>query len=285
MLTDVLAARSTSSFPLSVGTGLALESLFEPTQERIDPERIIPAKVDITQYDQFWINLFTLTRNLLQAIPAEYLLNVSAQAMADSVAMEIDVMQSLLSSYSNKTELKLYACTYDKALSVRSPYVSVRTDNTPKQKHTRSVINEAMKKVISYYREQNTITKFDSEITPDKRVKSLMLTSQIWDLLSHKNFYSLDLIESHTGLVKTKHEFYTKYYNGKELQMIPFAKIFIYVFGDKDMFSPMNIKVRKGIIQLATENRWTQFTTRDKLRNDINKLKDFYLRDVLLSLM
>ena len=122
MLTDVLAARSTSSFPLSVGTGLALESLFEPTQERIDPERIIPAKVDITQYDQFWINLFTLTRNLLQAIPAEYLLNVSAQAMADSVAMEIDVMQSLLSSYSNKTELKLYACTYDKALSVRSPY-------------------------------------------------------------------------------------------------------------------------------------------------------------------
>lgn len=284
MITDLLATRSTSSFPLSVGTGLALESLFEPTQERIDPDRAIPQKVDISQYDQFWVNIFTLARNLLQAIPAEYVMNVSSRPMLDSLIMEIDVIQSLLNSYSNKTELKLYACSYDKALNIRNPYVSPRKDNTDKQKHNRNTLNEAVKLLINHFKQENIITKFDSEIQPDKRVKSLMLTSQIWDLLSHKNFYSLDLIESHTGIIKNKYEFYTKYYNGKDLEMIPFNKLFIYVFGDKDMFAPMNIKVRKEIIQLGIDNRWTQFTTKDKLKNDINKIKDFYLRDVLLSL-
>lgn len=65
---NAIDARTVSAFPLSVGTSLALESVFNGVQEPIDPNRVIPQKVEINNYDAFWINVGTLFRNLYNAL-------------------------------------------------------------------------------------------------------------------------------------------------------------------------------------------------------------------------
>jgi len=45
-----LASRTVSAFPISIGTSLAFESVFFPRQPSYDPERQIPNRVEVTQY-------------------------------------------------------------------------------------------------------------------------------------------------------------------------------------------------------------------------------------------
>ena len=59
---ELSAIRETSSFPLSVATGLALETLFTPTQESIDPERVVENLPDLSVYSLYiFTNLITFT--------------------------------------------------------------------------------------------------------------------------------------------------------------------------------------------------------------------------------
>ena len=67
-----LYTRTISAFPISVGTSLALESLFAPRLETIDPERKFE-RVDVTKYSEVWINLSTLFRNIVGAVEKKYL--------------------------------------------------------------------------------------------------------------------------------------------------------------------------------------------------------------------
>ena len=46
-----LQTRTLSSFPLSIGTGLMLESIFKPTIDRYDNERKIPQGIGIDTYN------------------------------------------------------------------------------------------------------------------------------------------------------------------------------------------------------------------------------------------
>ena len=51
--TTILQDRTTTSFGISIGTGLLLESLFDPTTDRYDTERPIPPRVDLTKYNSY----------------------------------------------------------------------------------------------------------------------------------------------------------------------------------------------------------------------------------------
>jgi len=290
MALDPLPFRSLSTFPLSVGTGLAFESLFQGTMERIDPERVIPQMIRLEDYSEFWINLSTLFRNMMSSLNKEDGAGVISSQLKDSLMSEIDVIQSLVTNEGGgKTKVIFYVCEYKKLESKYSSnqYVAVRQDNTTNQKIYRELHNQAVKLILTELGQSDTLRVYDSEIAKGVPMKSsaLIITHSAYDLLGYRNFNKLDLLESHTGVLRKKPEWYLKYLNGSEIPMIPFMEGFFPVFGDKEHFRPMDFRLRKEIIELAVQNKWTQLTTVAKIRSNLDQLKNQYYKDVLKTVL
>lgn len=279
--------RTTSAFPLSVGTSLSLESLFDGPNEPIDPDRQIPQKVDINDYNEFWINIASLFRNMFNAIPRDRVQDTAPGDCVDVLLMEMMQIYELVNEESQgKTKVVYYYCSY-KGLERELPGIMIRTPNTDKQKFYHNLQIKTLEGLMKRVRQtkETDVKEFDVNIYPDQRIKALMLTHHTVDLLSSRNFKSLDLLESHTGVLKHYNTWYTKYFNGKELMMIPFNKYLIKIFGDNDMIVPYHFKVRRVIQTVAVENKWNYSTSMAKVRSDISTIKDHYARNEILKLL
>src|SRR5690606_15099886 len=77
---------------------------------------------------------------------------------------------------------------------------------------------------------------FDMDFEQDQR-KVLIITHFPVDLLNRYKFSRLVLLETHTGAMKPHTLWYTKLYNGKELNMIPFDRMTVQLFGDGNLFT------------------------------------------------
>ena len=93
---DLIDQRSVSSFPLSTPTGLALETLFTPTQESIDPERVVENLPDLSVYSLYIFKLSTLMRNILSSFKFEQIASVSNSKLYDILKEEIEFLQGSL---------------------------------------------------------------------------------------------------------------------------------------------------------------------------------------------
>ena len=129
----------------------------------------------------------------------------------------------------------------------------------------------------------NTVKRYTLKILDVEARKALILTHFAYDLLA-KGFSSLHLLESHTGTIKNKFMWYTKYLNGKELSSIPFREDMLQIFGDNEHFRPWPIKARRQVLELAAKYNWSQVTQNDKVRYGFGQIVDPYLRDILREL-
>lgn len=285
--TDPLSGRTLSAFPLSVATSLAFESILTGPNPTIDPDRRIPQQIDLKNYNEFWINLSTLFRNIMTSLSKEDAAIVGASGLKDTLTYEIETIESIIKNEgSSSVKLVFYVCENKDATSIsKNPFAMMRGDTTDKQKIYRSLHNTTIAKFLKEHHESDSLRIFNSELKPKIRCKALILTHIAYDLLSHKNFTVLDLVESHTGVLKHKHQFHTKLQNGKELVMIPFFKGFLQIFGDNEFYHPLNGKVRKALVELAIVNRWNQTTTLEKITFDIGYMTDHYTREVLLKIL
>jgi hypothetical protein len=58
------------------------------------------------------------------------------------------------------------------------------------------------------------------------------------------------------------------------------------VFGDGPVFfSPMPIKIRKALLEVAEDYKWTAVTTKDKMIYGIKQMRDHFARDFFLDLL
>ncbi len=240
---NLLNDRAMSGFPVSVGTGLSLETVFDPVQDVIDPERKVPNKVNISQYNLFIINVSTLLRNLLNSLPSGGLLTIDRKDILDTLLDEISFIDNYCSL--NGVVVKFYINTY---LSIKKTYEGkdkLRIPTTDKQRFTEEVINYCLDKLYK----EDEITVFPNEIVYNHRETALIMTHVPYDLLSHRHFSKLDLLESHTGVVKTKKDWNTKYYPlpNKDMSFLPFVEGFLVVFGDHVMFKPDSIQKREEL--------------------------------------
>ncbi len=125
------------------------------------------------------------------------------------------------------------------------------------------------------------LTGKDGQINP----KSLILTHYAFVLLSAKAFAELVLVESHTGTLKDRTLWYTKYMNGKTLPILPFREDFLQIFGDSETFRPADAKLRKEIIELAKKYHWNATTTSDRIRYCVGTMTHHYARDIIKSIL
>lgn len=265
--------RVTSSFDISIATGLALESLFEPTSVRYDPERIIPNKIDISRYKGLIINFYTLVRNILNSFQnkidfKELNKNKSnlIKIIVPLIEDEIETIQSLFHTVVSEDRLFIFLPNYANVIGQ---------------------INISKDIEVFYIKENIELIKFCNSLIPfikNKTVKVikplnhrlplafnndyLIMTHFAIDLL---NSYNLKLLESHTGTVKSSNLFYTRLapFGKNDLTRIPFNSFTLYIFGDNSLTRTLGIKTKKTVLEIAEANKWTYKTNELEVKNKL----------------
>lgn len=270
-LNSILTDRTTTSFGVSIGTGLLLESLFTPTTERYDPDRVIPPKVDPFKYHHYCINVYTLMRNLLNSIKVTVTLGevdtkVLAELVVEEILTEIRILQSLASSVELPEDwLVIYIPNYVKLVQQFNVNKDIKLKQIQNMLATFQLYSPYLDRISL-----SNVIKLSSNKLPTIYNNSLITTHFTLDLL---NSNYLTLIESHTGILKDNHTWYTKYHPvGKEdLSRLPMSDIVLYILGDHTLVRGLGITVKKELLRVAEDKNWTYRTTRDKI---VSNLKD-----------
>jgi hypothetical protein len=277
-----LATRAVGQFPISIATSLALEGAFG-----IHPDLPPVSTPPILKYSELWINVRTLFRNLMGSLDKDTHNSAIPSRLAEEILLEMDTIDAIVSEYSkSRTKVVYYFSNYN-GIETKYKHAVPRLDNTDAQKTYTALQNSCMEYVLKESQLSSRVKGFDLKIKGDPGTLALILTSYAFDLIASKSFARLSLLESHTGKIKEKAQFYTKYYNGKDLANIPFREDLLTIFGDSSHFRPMALKLREEIIAVATKYSWTHVTTLDKIKYSINEIKNPYakdlIRDILLS--
>ena len=280
MFAEVLSSRMLGAFPLSIATSIAFEHLMGVASEA-NPE---PKPNAVGNYRQMWINIKTLYRNMLGSVPREKMDKPDEKDLSDFIITEMETIVRIINEYSNGTcRPVFFVSNYDFGFW-KYGQAQLRMDNTDKQKFFTQQYKNAVKLVLKHGPVEGAdLYVFDRKLKPPKKEKSIILTHIAYDLVSSDAFGGLDLLESHTGAIKGKDRWYTKYHDGKELEFIPFVDILLPVFGDSETFRPMLKSAREDIIEIAKRYNWSSVTTREKIMYGINTLKNQYLIDVIHS--
>lgn len=269
-----IASREVGYYPLSMATSLALEGAMG---NHPDPARQT-GKVELLKYDVIWVNLKTVFRNFFNAMDRQQAPKVPARDMAQGILQELEQLENVLSQLSSgRMQVQYYVSDYA-GMDTKYRHARIRGYVTELQRAYGRSLEASLTQVIKELKDRVKIYRL--KITDEEARPCLLLTHYAYDLLV-RNFRQFCLLESHTGAVKDKLQFYTKYLNGKDLAQIPFCEGFMQVFGDSEHFHPMQISIRKQILELADKYHWSQVTTRDKVLYGLKQLQDPYLRDQL----
>lgn len=237
----IIETREMSGFPVSIGTGLALESLFPPVMDVIDQERIVPKIKDLNRYQAVIFNVATLVRNMISSIPSEF---VRRYRKDDFLKTLIDEMEFITQfAYSQNTQVGFYILEHRKLTKENQDRLKIPTSE--KMIYEDSIMRYCLEEIVKQ-RGIPPVNVFRDEIKISIFSSILLLTHIPADLLSYKNFAVMDLLESHTGVVKSRKDFNSKYFKvpGQDMSAVPFFEEGLLVFGDRVMFKPRGLKDR-----------------------------------------
>lgn len=285
MSLEILAERVMSAPGVSVGTTLALETIL-PSWPIFDPERPKPKPVNIFDYSRVWINLATLFRNLYGACPRDRVELMSVQDGAEALYAEMEtIYQAIRGATQNAVDVHYYWCDYND-LARQFPHAKLRELSTAKQIAFRELMVKVVGKVVSIAKSNNQqfISQFHTDITPKTYGKTLMISHYPVDLLSEHRFGHIDLLESHTGVLKNKTQWHSKLFNGKSLSILPFCALTLQVFGDDHFFKAQDAKIREAVLEIAHKGKWSWMTTKSKIRSDVRSHPDQMFASILASM-
>lgn len=269
MLPDgTLSGRVVGGFPLSVATSLAFESIFSPRQAPYDPQRIVPDEIVLSTYQECYINIATLFRNMKGATEKSAFANASPMELKYALETEMDVINSLFSIEGNNVcKPRFYHCTYRTLESSLPRGVEMRKDSSDGQKQYTYRLEKTLELLE---RSSDEILRFDKTIRPPKKVNALLISHAPYDLLSHSLFNEFHLLESMTGRLKRKYSWNTKYFPVGELNMtiLPFHRKLLMLFGDRVLIHPGDMKLRRLVMEIAAMRQWNPMTTVSKIDLD-----------------
>jgi len=243
-MNPLLEKRSQSGFPLSIGTSLSLESVLDPVQPVYDETRVVPKIENITSYTMLAFNVSTLLRNIISSIPFKEAITIPFKDYYEVLLDEIEFLFNTLAL--TEVPSRFYVNTYKYVNETYKDKDCLRKVHTEKQVYIDNIIKYCLDKI----RKDSDVDIFHKDIKYSKEDRLLVMTHVPFDLLSYDNFIKLDLLESHTGLIKTRKDWWTKYYpmpGDLDMSFLPLLEYFLTVFGDNVMFSPADISKRKDL--------------------------------------
>lgn len=259
---DQFDGRTVGQFPLSIATSLALEGLFGILEDSPNPNNP-PYK----HFGYLLINFRTLFRNLLGALDTVTRNGITIKDCVSLMIEEMRIIQSVVKQHSKGSmSVAFYACSY-KDLTGFYPYSLFKEVKSVKQKEYAHLENETFNHVYKTLGgiANGMLTSYDTTILSIAK-NTLMMTHYPIDLLNVKGALSLGLLESHTGVVKSKAEWGTKLQNHKDHPRIPFDRMTVQVFGDSGgLFKPYPLEHRQRLIELSEKYEWNGTTTKDRI--------------------
>jgi hypothetical protein len=276
MNVDVLSARTISTYPLSIGTSLAFETIKPGRLPAYDTAAVPKDHLKINDYGECWVNLATLHRNIVGAVGAQYAEALKPWDIAEVLTQETDLIVDIIQSHHPTMRVVFYVCGYS-GLNRKYPHATMRDDTTPRQKFakdqleaTLSVFYQSKSDRVKHVKERTDeeletfdIDKWDpmDPKNQDSDRKDLDLVNYLYykkqltfnsvlsmkskivllshypvDLLSLERHKGCALLESHTGAVKNRGLWYTKL-NGCTNPRMPFNALTLQVYGDKQTFA------------------------------------------------
>lgn len=299
--------RTLSNFDnVSIGTGLAFETLFKPDNGYYDPEREIPKLKE--NYKVIWLNCYTLVRNIISSISTteekNSYLNKSNNTddLVATFLEEYDFIFRLLTSKGYIPILFLPNYKKNPTLNTLDRNILHVDDNDSFSSKTLMLINRAVLEIkkdyyssilknLYKYVEENKLVNLDimsltiSELKSGFKIKllthggDLILTHFYIDMFNYKYVTRLSLLESHTGRIKKHYELNSKYSSLKDTDfkaVIPFIESMYYIFGDNNLVKPVSAKLRKKIYEILLKNKVNSTSSRiivDKVM--LNNKKEF----------
>ena len=258
MTNSQLSNRTMSGFPVSIGTGMALETLFTPIQAVYDESREFESIPDLSIYTKFVFNASTLLRNIINSTSADPA-TLDRKEVYTALLNEIEFLSQFFEI--NQLDADIYVNTHKYVKTIYESKNVLRKATTTKQ----VVVDSLMSYCLDRLKKEDDITEFTKDIRYGKEDSVLLFSHIPFDLLSYPNFRKLDLLESHTGKVKTRKEWNTKYFPvpGKDMSILPLMEYLLCeVFGDHVMFKPSSLQKRidtynalqkKGITPVTSE--------------------------------
>ena len=270
------------SLPVSIGTSLIVDG----------------PKADPSRWNQVvLINLLTLSRNIIQSVPAASQFDLRSDDVTEVVLTEMDILRQSLNAYAPGVQVEFYLPDY-KLIYIDFPMAKPRLFNTKNKQFVQQMMLDVRTKLKELIEEENK--KRDEhkqeplpirimrgwKLDKDKR-KTTVLTSFPTDLLSQYQFPALTLLESHTGAVKSRREWNTKlnWHKKEDIVNMPFMKFTLQVFGDDVFFIQQNLKVKQWVVDMSKRDRWTPITTESTIRGSIGKIKHVADREALLKFL
>lgn len=259
-------------FPISVATAVPFEKLYEDGYGKT----------------VVWVvNLRTLFRNLHGCVASEHRDVLSAvdyfRTMITEMRAIIDLIKELTRGVG---EVLFYVPTY-MDLSKTFPKAKLRAANTDKQKAYQMLNAAVLKPFIEggdKLKSETGLEVTKTKIGPPKLTKPMMLISHHAVELLYCPSDTI-LLESHTGVQKTRVKWHTKLSGGNDLLRIPFNRLTLQVFGDSTDFASLGSKVKSLLLEVAEERQWGPHTTDDRVAWSVRQLKDHYASDVFLELL
>lgn len=279
---EMIAERVVGQYPISIPTSLALEAAFD-----IYPDRPPLGRKVINEYSEIWINIRTLFRNLMSCFSKEQSRSLFPGMLVLGLLDDIEMIQEVIRSNTNDNVKPIFYYSNYAKLDFHFKHGIIRTDRTDKQLEYTKLHNETIKLLLSKAEKEHIgdIRVFDLLIKPTDRTNALIVTNFAIDLLANKEFSRMTLLESHSGQFKEKAQFYTKFYDGKECSQIPFRKDMLQIFGDNTLFHPMDIKLRREILEVAKKYNWSSITTTDRIRLTIDSIQNPYFKEFIKNIL
>ncbi len=238
----------TSSFGVNIGTGLMLESILKPIDDRIDDDRLVPNNIKLSDYNTYFINL----NSLLVNIAGSYSSSSIEELLKNDKTMISVFLERAISEMVMIQELLDIDVVYYNMLYGPYDRKKLLKESTNKDSKTYK-LKKAIDNIVTLVLASKEVKVEEVDIYLPKKKKSLISTSNTIDLLN-SNKMDLDLLEFHTGVLKQRNKFYTKVNTKVEL---PFEEVLLFAFGDKKgLINPiLSIKERKVLLDALVEKK------------------------------
>lgn len=253
---------------ISIGTALAVEGALG-----VYPDKpVTPAPIRL--YQQVWFNMYTLLRNTLGSLTADQQRAVLPAELADALREDMLGADHAISVATKGTCKAVFYLNDYTSLPKRFPAADLKQPTTADQE-ARQALENATMALLSKSPPDVDVRSYGLSIV-GHHPNALIVTHILVDLLSRYEFKRLDLLESHTGTIKPPAKWNTKLgLNPEAVDRIPFHPFTLAIFGDRSVqFRPQSLSLRRQLVQIATEDKWTSVSTMERIRVSIQNRHD-----------
>lgn len=263
---NLQSIRTLGASGLSIGTHLALETIFKDYLIIYDEKREFETE-DVSKYKYHVWNLYTIIRNIINSC------NIKDYKIVLEDKNFLSILQDEITILSGQ-----YESTDCKPLLFYPDYKEIyKNYNAGKEVHTTVIYQEHLDirdKLNKLEKKLGSINEGKDYKLPKLEVKTtdkiLITTNLPVDLFNH---YPLTLLESHTGKIKHKEDFNSKYHvlGKQDISMLPYVEEILYLMGDRNIVATTSLKIRRTLLERAITGNWTVRTTREKVLDDLKK--------------